>query len=169
MKRQIRRNVFETNSSSTHAICISNKSVAKEDIPTFVKFNHGKFGWEFEENDSISDRAAYLYQAICEVCYYDDKTKSEYMDSLRSALSKYGVTCEFDSYDKDDDSWEVGYIDHGSETREFVDSVMNSDERLIRYLFGNSIIITGNDNSDDYEEYMSTHNFDDYEVFYKGN
>lgn len=169
MKRQIRQGVFETNSSSTHAICISKKNVTKEGIPTFVKFNHGEFGWEFDKYDSISERASYLYQAICELCWKDYKAKFVHINSLYSTLSKYGVECEFDLQDKDDDGWEIGYIDHGDETREFVASVMHSEERLLRYLFGDSVIITGNDNDDDFEEYMATHDLGSYEVFFKGN
>lgn len=169
MKRQVRQGVFETNSSSTHEICISKKNVAKEDIPTFIKFNHGEFGWGFDKYDRILERASYLYQAICDLCWGDDKTKSGYINSLYSTLSKYGVECEFDLKDKDDNDWEIGHIDHGDETREFVASVMHSEKRLLRYLFGDSIIIVGNDNEEDFGEYMSTHNFDDYEVFYKGN
>lgn len=169
MKRQIRHNVFETNSSSIHAICISKENVKKEDIPTSIKFNHGEFGWGFDKYDSISDRASYLYQSICDLCWDDDETKSKYINSIYSTLSKYGVDCEFDLKGKDADGFEIGYIDHGGETREFVASVMHSEKRLIRYLFGDSTIIVGNDNDEDFGEYMSTHNFDDYEVFYKGN
>ena len=45
MKRQIRRGCFETNSSSTHAICITKADVNKEDLPSHVTFTHGEFGW----------------------------------------------------------------------------------------------------------------------------
>lgn len=173
MKRQIRQGVFETNSSSTHAICISKKNVTKEDILTFIKFNHGEFGWEFDKYDSISDRASYLYQAICELCWYNNKVDYNavfvYIKSLCFTLSKYGVDCEFDLNHKDSEGFDIGYIDHGDRTREFVASVMHSEERLLRYLFGDSVIITGNDNDDDFEEYMATHDLGSYEVFFKGN
>ena len=46
MKRQIRRGCFETNSSSTHAICITKTDVNKEGLPSHVTFTHGEFGWE---------------------------------------------------------------------------------------------------------------------------
>jgi hypothetical protein len=42
--KQIRKGVFETNSSSTHSICI-----AKDDgltIPKSLHFDFGEFGWE---------------------------------------------------------------------------------------------------------------------------
>ena len=47
MKRQIRQGVFETNSSSTHAICISkDHDTSKLKLPDSVSFDHGEFGWE---------------------------------------------------------------------------------------------------------------------------
>ncbi|MCM1277155.1 MAG: hypothetical protein NC299_17665 [Lachnospiraceae bacterium] len=168
MKRQIRQCVFETNSSSTHSICISKKPVTEKDIPSFVAFNHGEFGWEIEKYDGISDRASYLYQAICELCCYDNWAKSRYVNSLHSTLSKYGVECEFDFNDKDEDGWAIGYIDHGDATRDFVASVMRDEDKLIRYLFGDSVVITGNDNAYD-EECISIPDSKDYEIFYKGN
>ena len=50
MKRQIRRGVFETNSSSTHAICI-----AKGDynLSKHIDFTIGEFGWENNEYDDL--------------------------------------------------------------------------------------------------------------------
>ena len=58
MKRQIRRCCFETNSSSTHAICITKADVNKEDLPSNVTFTHGEFGWE---NDEYSDLWSNLF------------------------------------------------------------------------------------------------------------
>jgi len=40
MKRQIRRGTFETNSSSTHAICITKSDVDKANLPNYVEFEH---------------------------------------------------------------------------------------------------------------------------------
>lgn len=173
MKRQIRKSTFETNSSSTHAICISKEKVAKGAIPSFVKFNHGEFGWMCCRYDTVSERASYLYQAICDLYYEDSEKKSEHIDSLRSVLSNYGVECEFEgefeSIDNNSYEWENGYVDHAEEAREFVDSVMDSDDLLIRYLFGNSVIITGNDNDDSFDKEMSNNDFKNYQIFYKWN
>lgn len=43
MKKVIRRGVFETNSSSVHAISISNAGNLV--YPKFVYFEEGEFGW----------------------------------------------------------------------------------------------------------------------------
>lgn len=61
MKRQIRRSCFETNSSSTHAICIAKADVDKSSFPNHVTFTHGDFGWENEEYWSLWSKASYFY------------------------------------------------------------------------------------------------------------
>lgn len=45
MKRQVRRGTFETNSSSTHAICIT-KSEYRHNSFSHIDFEIGEFGWE---------------------------------------------------------------------------------------------------------------------------
>ena len=156
MKRQIRRSVFETNSSSVHAIVIQRKNVDKEDLPDSVEFNHGEFGWEYRHYYGVSSKASYLYQAICEITYDDEKRRRTYIDNLYEILSKYGIDCSFDFDDYQWENcngkkikWANGYIDHGNELGDFVEDLMRNDKRLLRYLFGeNSYVITGNDNSD---------------------
>lgn len=49
MKRQVRRGTFETNSSSTHAICIT-KSEYRHNLFSHIDFEIGEFGWE---NDKL--------------------------------------------------------------------------------------------------------------------
>lgn len=170
MKRQIRRNVFETNSSSTHAICITKRRVDKYDLPSDIEFMHDEFGWEFRVHEDTLTKASYLYQAICDLYSYEnDKKKNEYINRIYNVLGKYGIECNFDTKDKDEDGFSVGYIDHVFETRDFVNAVMNNENRLLRYLFGESKIITGNDNSEAFDDYMESHDFSDYDVYYKGN
>lgn len=81
-----------------------------------------------------------------------------------------------------------GYIDHASETKEFLDAVLLDCNTLFRYLFSDSMIITGNDNNDNFRDRMyvakgeevskwGTYTiygglkpeFDDYEIYMKGN
>lgn len=150
MKKQIRRGCFETNSSSTHAICIAKANVDKESLPNHVTFVHGEFGWENEEYSSLWSKASYLYQAIC--CCYEDDERQEKLNTIVELLDTYGISCDFEP-DKDT-RWGDGYIDHGYETIDFVNAVLEDDDKLLRYLFGDSMIITGNDNSDCYSDRM---------------
>lgn len=171
MKVQIRRGCFETNSSSTHAICISKDDVDESNLPKHVTFTHGEFGWEERTLSDKWSRASYLYQAICDC--YDDDEKQEKLEVLKDLLAGYGIDCEFEPDKKD--SWG---IDHSYEAKDFVDAVLNDSDKLIRYLFGDSIIVTGNDNSEWFDEYMYETSdypyvlkdeFSKYEIFEKGN
>lgn len=83
---QIRKGVFETNSSSTHSICISR---AEAKIPTgqTVRFCWGEYGWE---NDTVYDTASYLYTGIME-----NDGAAENLEKLKEMLDEMGVKCDF--------------------------------------------------------------------------
>lgn len=152
MKRQIRKSCFETNSSSTHALCITKEPVDKSTFPDHVVFAHGEFGWESEEYFSLYSKASYLYQAICD-CFEGEK-REEKLNTLASLLGEEGISCEFESAKVNSWGWEEGYIDHAHDTEEFIDAVLADSDKLFRYLFGDSFIVTGNDNGDDYRDRM---------------
>lgn len=136
--KQIRRNVFETNSSSTHSICISKKPVSANGH--HIHFYIGEYGWE---NDSVST-ADYLYTAIL---LWEDS--EDLLERLKAILDSHQITYEFEEPDYSEDGWlENGYIDHWSETREFIDAVLSDEDMLMRCLFGFSNVYTGNDNQD---------------------
>lgn len=151
MKRQIRRGTFETNSSSTHAICITKSDVNKSSLPNYVEFEHGEFGWEVAEYHGLHSKASYLYQAICSCCYGDDDRKENMLNRISKVLYEHGITCTFEP---DTSEWGDGYIDHGSETIDFVEAVLNDEDKLLRYLFGDSFVVTGNDNGDGFRDRM---------------
>lgn len=94
MKRQIRRGTFETNSSSTHAICITKSNADMENLPSHVTFTRGEFGWENAEYSDLWSKASYLYESIC-ACYSGDERK-EAIDNLIKILGKYNINCDFE-------------------------------------------------------------------------
>lgn len=179
--KQIRNNVFETNSSSTHSICISKAPVT---IGKHISFYIGEYGWE----NACVNIADYLYTAILE-----QNDSDELLNELKSILDSHSIEYEFEepeySYSKDGTSkWlEYGYIDHSFEAREFIDAVLSDDDLLMRCLFGDSRVYTGNDNQDDspagcgiaqdkyYDSDSKTmidnpyHDEEHYDYFYKGN
>lgn len=184
MKRQIRNSVFETNSSSTHSICISKKPAAIRD---FIHFRIGEFGWE---NDCV-DTTDYLYTAILE--QYD---ADELLERLKEILDNHSIEYEFEEphYDISSDGqykWlNDGYIDHSDEARDFVLAVLNDEDLLMRCLFSaDSCVYTGNDNQDCHpsgcniadetmwmyergkyvEKPNPNHDSENYDYFYKGN
>lgn len=176
MKYQVRNNVFETNSSSCHAICIpKNKKYKKGEE---IYFGHDEFGWESGERYNTED---YLHEMIHAV--YRDNPK-EIEDKVSYILKSHGIECEWE----EDKGWD-GYIDHGYLCRELIERLLSDEELLLTFLFGDSYIITGNDNDESYcdamydvvgyeetewgtfPEYYESYKekFDDYLIYEKGN
>lgn len=157
MKRQIRRSCFETNSSSTHAICITKDGYDKED---FIRFDIGEFGWETDTYNDMYSKASYLITAIFSggIDYADEKLQ-ELKNILDDNNIEYSIpTPEIKSWEYNGETkyyYEIdGYIDHSGETKEFVEAVLSDSDRLMRYLFGDSMIITGNDNGYGFDDIM---------------
>lgn len=193
LKRQVRRGTFETNSSSTHAICIT-KSEYRHNSFSHIDFEIGEFGWENDEYDSLYNKASYLITAILS---FDKDEADENLQKLKDILDSNNI--EYTLPELKVDSWEYegkkryyydidGYIDHSGETKEFVEAVLSDSDRLFRFLFGDSFIITGNDNDDSYNDRMYVNEgeeetswgtytnygglkpeFDNFEVYEKGN
>lgn len=193
MKRQVRRGIFETNSSSTHAICIA-KGEYRHNSFSHIDFEIGEFGWENDEYDSLYNKASYLITAILS---FDKDEANENLQKLKDILDSNNI--EYTLPELKVDSWEYGgktryyydidgYIDHSGETKDFVNDVLSDSDKLFRYLFGNSVIITGNDNSYGFSDRMYVNEgeeetswgtytnygglkpeFDNYEVYMKGN
>ena len=189
---QIRSSVFETNSSSTHSIAIPRNCTSA----THVSFCIDEFGWGCEE----ADAANYLYTAIYMLSESEAEAK-EKIEKLKNVLNERGISYYFgrveshvwhDKYDNTDYfCLDNGYIDHGYELKDFVDELLNNEDKLVRFISG-GLVFTGNDNSDNYgfirryeeftedydwrtktttkyknQYYMSNH--EDYEWYYKGN
>ena len=169
--KQIRRSVFETNSSSTHSICIVTDRNEELHYPTFLHFRCQDFGWEFALLSDCEEKAAYLYASIISVYQRDDveRTKGRIMDML----AEEGIGCEFDTVDYrnyGDGFWGVNAsVDHGGELLSFVKKTVGNKGRLLRYLFSpKSFVLTGNDNDDTYDETKINVDYK-HEEYYKGN
>lgn len=174
MKKQIRKNIFETNSSSTHSIVIGNNG---EDIyanlPEKVRFTGGAFGWEHEVYTDIEDKASYLFTSLL----YTD-TPFEYVDSIKETLSKWGVEAEFDeiiekhwsdgsAYYKTKDGYN-DYVDHGNENKDLVKALCSDDTLLMNYLFSNGTFIETSNDNDTYT-YLGDYPANTLLDYYKGN
>lgn len=192
--RTIRRGVFESNSSSTHSIAIS-----KEKVPNVagrhVYFGAGEYGWK---QGCVGDTASYLHTAIV-----DSSTPAQYeerINKIKEILDKYGVQYKFapveyqkSEYNPDYEyikfaspSYRYAFVDHAGECAKLINALLSNEDLLIRYLFGNSCIYTGNDNSDDedgmcycaeatiWDDNYKTipnqnHDAEHYDYFFKGN
>lgn len=170
----IRKGTFETNSSSTHSICITKEDTFVR-VPEELKVNikDYEFGWEYEKYRSTDEKFAYLIMGV--VAGYSDNFVeiSQKLDKLIKTIGQwvknvhiegldivcYNGSMYYDTYD--------GYVDHASELEEMVDALLQDDEMLKRYLFSDdSFILTGNDNEDGYQDIKVNYEYDE---FYKGN
>lgn len=168
---QIRTGVFETNSSSTHSICISSERSRSLDYPSIVHFSCKHFGWEEARLDSPDEKASYLYASILDM--FDKNDAEEAKNKIFEYLSEEGIECEFDEpvYDLFSGTYFISNagVDHVGEGEhaDFVEAVLHSKKRLLRYLFSpNSYVLTGNDNSD---TDVSIHANYSHEEYHKGN
>ena len=83
---QVRKGVFETNSSSTHSIAIPRDCGATN----YVSFCDGEFGWGFSQVDP----ADYFYTAIHETSYTMDELE-EKLGRLSDILRYYDIEYHF--------------------------------------------------------------------------
>ena len=155
---QIRQGVFETNSSSTHAISICEFNPNMK-LPEVVKFESNQdFGWEFEDYTDVYSKANYLWLAIC--YKYNNLSQENELIHAKATLTQYleriGVKAEFEDRRYVESEWYDdmyinmrGYIDHPEDLYELVDAVLEKPELLYGYLFNSeSMVSTGNDNDE---------------------
>lgn len=167
MKVSIRKNIFETNSSSVHAICIANdpKNLI---FPSKVTIRGGEFGWMPSDLNTTEEKISYIYTALNLI---EDEwwRESHYLQRLKNILDSHDIPYKFEK-DPEYDNYEDYYIDHESECLPFIEEIFEdgNEDKLERFLFNpDSIIITGNDNNE--EDYpIVTKKFDG-EVFWKYN
>lgn len=160
---QIRRSVFETNSSSTHSIVI-NYSDTFDNIPTSdsIVGTGDRFGWEDEIYNDFYSKLNYIisflfYECETEENYYEIK-KSDHYKLLEEVIKietgidlyvpnilqvKEKTKSRFDFY---------GHIDHQSFY--VAEDALGSYKDLSCFLFNSlSVLRTGNDNDYDYDYY----------------
>lgn len=127
----VRYNLFETNSSSVHALVIPKDQQVL--IPKHVKLRSGEYGWEAAE---YGDTLSYLYTA----CKYE---RSSELPKLLKFLKSLGIEVE----EEREDTHRWAYVDHGDQIP--FEELFGNEELLTRFLFGTqSYIKTGNDNED---------------------
>jgi hypothetical protein len=173
---QIRQGVFETNSSSTHAISICEYH-SDVKLPEVVKFETNQdFGWEFEDYTDVYSKANYLWLAIC--YKYDKLEQEDELLNAKATLTQYlasiGVRAEFEELEYIESHWTPesryldmkGYIDHPGALYEMVGALLEDPKLLYGYLFNDhSMVSTGNDNDDRGVNYA----YDAIFSVYKGN
>lgn len=157
MKRIVRKGVFESNSSSTHAICIATEG--KLCLQPSLHFELDEFGWEWNSLSFPEEKASYLFTAIVHTNEDDSRINlpiNEWHEIqwIKEVLERHEVEATFQ-----DPTWKklefsdgyylgYGYIDHGYELKDFLEDILSDEDMLMKYLFASgSYVQTGNDNS----------------------
>lgn len=151
MKTQIRRGLFETNSSSVHAIVICRDTrplkVATDSFPKNITFSCDEFaGWDHEVFNDYQAKADYLY--TCMVCMAEDN--KHYLNSwkyqIMSYLALWNIECKFNK-----ESERYATLPHLNfdYILNFIKFIMKDEIHLLDYLFNpKSFFEKGNDNED---------------------
>lgn len=163
--KQIRKSIFETNSSSSHSLVMSKKDRGYNyDLPVDERgkltIRFGEFGWGPEVLYTPYEKLRYWMTEYASEFWYDWNKKYEgksFEDKLQifegqkiikdaiqtiKKLCKNVKTIEFASPDENDAYYHFGYIDHES-----VGTIRYTD--LKDTVFNNScIVIIDNDNSE---------------------
>lgn len=150
----IRTGVFETNSSSTHSICVA-KNVDIY-LPKEIHFEFGSFGSEYKKLDTIKEKASFLYTAFFNI---DDIGG---MNKIFLLLNKMKINIKVEK-----PRYESGYIgptnggyihDMTSEIHTFLKEITKKDN-LLNYLFSPlSYVVSGPESL--YEEYQISEQID---------
>lgn len=153
----IRRNVFETNSSSTHALAIPHTRLVRSELPSHIDFHLGEFGWEFTEVNAADYFYTWLFNH-----YKDNKSLlTEKINQLDNILREYGITATYEQEhefveDFHGERWthvDTGYIDHTEDLEDYFEKMLLHKTALIKFLCSGRVF-TGTDNCDDKESAM---------------
>ena len=162
--KQVRRSVFETNSSSTHSITITHGKIANNNIRVdrdgYIHTELGEFGWEVWDYKGQAERLSYLVTMLAVKsdvtlwCYEDDESRTE-----KDIVEDIMKTHEFEKLSDEigrharcrgviiDPSG--GFIDHQSheDFRDFQDFLDYYNTNVVEFVFGRgNVVHTDNDN-----------------------
>ena len=159
--KQVRRSVFETNSSSTHSITITHGKIANNNIRVdrdgYIHTELGEFGWEVWDYKGQAERLSYLVTMLAVKsdvtlwCYEDDESRTEKdivedimktheFEKLSDEIGRH-ARCSGVIIDPSD-----GYIDH-EDYRDFQDFLDQYNTNVVEFVFGRgNVVHTDNDN-----------------------
>ena len=169
--KTIRNSVFETNSSSMHAISFANDE-PKVTLDKIYVSASGEYGWDIHDYEAPDEKLDYATVAFMLTARNAVKSEleadvndyiEEKLQNVAACFAKHGVIVEFaeDMYKVDIRRYgtnvyvEVeisGYIDHQSAPYEDGDSAQvarwfaEDPEELFKFVFNSSFIHTDNDN-----------------------
>lgn len=156
---QIRRSIFETNSSSTHSITVENRTLQHssllQDKEGYIHTYLGDYGWDFEDYTDQNHKLSYLITMIAGIhsidAWYNDGKE------LKAAIEKIQDTEDFKRIQDVVVSYtgakgiildkSSGYIDHQSIRCSTLDDFLEESETsILEFIFADTTVHTGNDN-----------------------
>lgn len=157
MKPVIRQGVFETNSSSSHSLCIA---IGQVNIPNYegqtITISPGEFGWEVETHYDLYTKLSYLYTDAMsglnrrelegiEGNVLPESMYNSRLEMLVRLLHEQTKCSEVVFEIQDERFYPFGYVDHQSVGTS--NEAFESDENMVNFLFNRSSFVhTDNDN-----------------------
>ena len=160
----IRKNIFETNSSSSHSLVISTKDRGWDyELPVdengVLTIQFGEFGWgPAVLRDPMSKLSYWVTDhaprwvddnedATWDEIVNDLKHNKEFKE-LEKTIKRVCPQVKEVKYAQNDDFYKCGYVDHESVGTSYVKDILG-------FIFSNSqIIVIDNDNDDYFEDYF---------------
>lgn len=170
---KIRKSVFETNSSSTHSVCIScaklkgQYSTLFPDCSDFITVNFGEFGWGPDVLSTPYEKLQYLVTLLIEITapntrwpswdeFIQNNEEYKMIDTVVYEFTGYHINIDEEvnvrSYNFNGDTsfyWSHnGYIDHQSAEFNSIEDFLNFNGVSCKdFIFNNSIFVNiDNDN-----------------------
>lgn len=153
--KQIRKSVFETNSSSTHSVTIKDGPLDYVNEEDKIEVYPGEFGWEEERYTTFPKKLSYAYThamhwgSSSDLIRLNNVLKKHFnrtiiYKDLNSNVYDYETLLELKE-NGDHIHSKFGFIDHQS--TDVSECIFTSDYTLEQFLFNtNSYFTTDNDN-----------------------
>lgn len=184
---QVRQNIFETNSSSTHAICVHKDSTTEDWDHYFSLWTYDTcFGRQDSLVDRVPDKIAYVYIMVKMISQHlGDGGEEIFLNNLYNIFQKHYDIDEFKKAQSPkqiltdflcdiDDEYNAGRagIDHvqAFEDNGLYERIKTDKDFLERLIFDeNSYITTGSDESRGYnfKKIGFEYDYENYEDFWK--
>lgn len=173
---------FVSNSSSSSFIVISDDyneyfmEEFKQEYEQYFDYENNfiyrpktQFNWSFVIYDKMNEK----FDWCCLMLYYiqHEPIYEEYYQNFYSFMKELFPDMNQCIYYDESDEWDCddGYIDHQSYEIEENWKMLESVESIKNFIFGNSRVYGGNDNSKYYwteDGILKERNYDDYNIFY---
>lgn len=143
-----RSHIFETNSSSTHALVTYTGDHPDIDIPKKVSLMFGEFGWGYNTYYDTQSKLSYILTLI----YSLNDKHNEILDMFCKILDDEKIEYKLPVVEKDEWGYEdIGYVDHNTEAAAWLMTLLANKQKFLNFVFDDrSYISTGNDNDEGY-------------------